>query len=200
MLGGDSVFVPYWRDGGPGPGLFTVRDVRGPVLVPETSFNPEGPTYFVSSVASGCRVFLSYQDVNDGQKGKFQVLDFSDVCTPPPCPEEVTELLDILRSRPYGLPFIPFRLQWVLVRNRTANSIPGPLAFVMHDLKRAAFLGSTRRTDCLSETGDPFAMIDAGDDDTLTPGEVRVGLLLFFKTERGPITYEARVLAGLPSQ
>jgi len=125
----------------------------------------------------------------------------ADIFTPSlACPPEVTNQVDVLRFRVHRIPFTPFRFQWVLVRNKTADPIPGPLAFVMDDLQRALFIGSSLRTTCFSETGDPFVVIHAGSDDVLSPDEFALALLFFFKTEPGPITYTARVLSGAPTQ
>src|SRR6185295_19787527 len=79
-----------------------------------------------------------------------------------PCPPDVSDQVEILKFRAHRIPFTPFRFQWVLVRNKTADPIPGPLAFVMNDLQHALFIGSRMRTTCFSEPGDPFAVTHAG--------------------------------------
>jgi hypothetical protein len=113
------------------------------------------------------------------------------------CGEEVTGLLDIHRFGFFRFPFTPFRFQWVLVRNRTASVIDGPLAFVMDDLENAAFIGSRLRTRCFSPDGDPFTVVATGSDAVLRPNEAALAGLWFFKTRVGPITYTPRVLSGL---
>ena len=87
-LGTDAVFFSYWVTlTSPQQGSFGVYNVTGSQRVSPQAFNPEGPTYNTSAVASGCRVLISYQDVNSvpSQLGKFQVREFSSsVCTPTP--------------------------------------------------------------------------------------------------------------------
>jgi hypothetical protein len=195
LLGEASVFVAYGRHS---TADFAVHDVNGTALVPETSFNPEGPAYFVSAAASGCRVLISYQDVNDGQKAKFQVLDFSAVCTPP-CPTEITTQIEIYRS-----PFAPFltpalQLQLVLVRNTTPYPIQAPIAFVADDLQNAA-LFTTSYSRCLSPTPGPFVTLHGGTDRILYPNEITGTFLLFLKFGADPITYVPRLLNGIPSR
>ena len=195
MLGANSVVFAFAPD--VSAGQYVVHDVDGLELVPPTPFNPEGPTYFVSTVSSGCRVLFSYQDVPDGQKGKLQVVDFSEVCTPLPCPPDITGQLDLLQSS-----FVPFygaalQLQLVLVRNRTSESIEGPFAFVLEGLENSLVFGSgLARCDPLPQT--PFVRLGAGADDVLSPGEVGGAFLLFVKTSADPITYRPRVLNGIP--
>ena len=195
MLGADSIVFGFAPD--LSAGQYVVHHIDGPELVPPTPFNPEGPTYFVSTVSSGCRVLFSYQDVPDRQKGKLQVVDFSEVCAPPPCPPDITGQLDLFQSS-----FVPFyvpalQLQLVLVRNRTSQAIEGPFAFVLEGLEHALVFGSGL-AGCDPLRPAPFVRLGAGADDILSPGEVGGALLLFLKTTADPIVYSPRVLMGTP--
>jgi hypothetical protein len=116
-----------------------------------------------------------------------------------PCAEEVTGRVDVVRSRFYGIPFIPLRLQAVSIRNETTDPIAGPLSYVLTDLENAVLLGS-RKTFCFSPDGDSFITIGTGSDGVLGPDERVFRLLLFLKTERRPIAYAPRVLSGIPAR
>jgi hypothetical protein len=194
VLGADSAVFAYGRDF---TSDFTVHNVNGPKLVPQTSFHTGGPSHFLSATASGCRVFLSYHDVNDGQKGKFKVLDFSSVCTARPCPTDVTDHVEIFRSALVAFYFPFLQLQLVLVQNRTAESIPGPVVYVIDSLENALAF-STTATTCLSAQPAPFLLFHTGADKILSPNEIAGGFLLFVETAIGPITYTPRILSGVP--
>ena len=116
------------------------------------------------------------------------------------CGEEVTGLLDIHRSRFFSIPLTRFRFQWVIVRNRTASVIGGPLAFVMDDLQNAIFIGSHLRTECFSPGGDPLRIVQTGTDEVLSPNEFALAGLWFFKTRSEPIAYRPRVLSGIATE
>jgi hypothetical protein len=116
-----------------------------------------------------------------------------------PCAEEVTGRVDVVRSRFYGIPFIPLRLQAVSIRNDTTDPIAGPLSYVLADLQNAVLLGS-RKTFCFPPDGNSFITIGTGSDGVLGPDERVFRLLLFLKTERRPIAYAPRVLSGIPAR
>ena len=113
----------------------------------------------------------------------------------PPCPEEVTDQVEVVRSRFHRILFTPFRFQWVVIRSKTMDPIQGPLAYVMEDLHNATFLGSRLKTVCFSPSGDPFIVIHPGSDDVLSPDERVLAFLLFFKTTLD-IAYRPRVLSA----
>ena len=116
------------------------------------------------------------------------------------CSEEVTDQVDIFRSSFYRILFTRLRFQFVAIRNKTDAPIPGPLAFVIADLRNAVFLGSDLKTFCFSPDGDPFVVIHAGSDDVLSPNEAVLAFLLFYKTQPVRITYTPRLLSGIPTQ
>lgn len=195
MLGTDAIVFAFAPD--VSAAQYVVYQIDGPQLVPPTPFNPEGPAYDFSLVSAGCRVLLSYMDVPDGQKGKLQVVDFSDVCVPPPCPPDITGQLDVFPSS-----FVPFYVPWlqlqlVLVRNRTGDPIAGPFALAFDDLQNALLVGGSR-TGCRPGQSLPFVRLSAGADDVLSPGEIGGAWALFLKTTADPITYRPQVLHGLP--
>jgi hypothetical protein len=195
MLGADSIVFGFAQD--VGPGEYVVHDIDGRQIVPPMLFNPEGPTYFVSAASSACRVLFSYQDVPDGQKGKLQVVDFSDVCLPRPCSPDITSELDLATS-----PFIPFYVPWlqlqlVVVRNPAAQPVQGPLSLVFEDLHGAVVIGA-KRTECGPDRSLPFVRLGAGADDVLSPGEIGGAFILFLKPGADPLSYRPRVLQGLP--
>ena len=122
---------------------------------------------------------------------------YNDVATP--C-RDVTAQVGVHTSRFLAIPFTPFRLQLAVIHNMTAESIDGPAAFVMTNLENAVFAGSSLTTRCYSSSGDPFLMVFVGSDNQLTPNEVALAFLWFFKTQPRPITYTPRVLSGVPAQ
>lgn len=114
----------------------------------------------------------------------------------PSCPEEITDQVDILRSGFHRIWLTPLRFQLVVITNTSADPISGPLAYVTADLRNAILLGS-RRTVCLSPTGDPFVVVHAGGDEVLGPDERTFRLLLFWKTQPGRIEYTTRLLTSI---
>ena len=116
------------------------------------------------------------------------------------CGANVTDQVDVFRSAFYRIFFTRFRFQWVVIHNKTAVPIAGPLAFVMDDLKNAVFIGSPSKTSCFSPEGDPFMVVPVGSDNVLSPNESRLTGLWFFKTRSGPITYTPHVLSGIPTE
>lgn len=157
LLGTTAVFTPF--SDAQGRARFAVHALDGSVLVSATTFNPD-ITHAVSSTSSGCRVLVAYND-NDGF-GKFQVLDFSEVCTAPsPCPAVVTDRVDVFRS-----PFVPFfspyfQLQLVAIHNTTTKAIAGPIAFAVDALQNGILFASTTTT-CGSVAPVQFAVFHPG--------------------------------------
>jgi hypothetical protein len=200
LIGTDALFIGFERSAltSINPGEYVVYALDGPQLIPATPFNNPGSTFFVSATSSDCRTFISYQDGADEQKGKFQVLDFADVCIPPPCPPDLTEQLDF-----YPSAFVPFfvpelRLQLVLVQSRSTEPIQGPFAFIAADLRNASLLGSQETGRCGLGGPARFVRLSAGPDDVLSPGELGGAFLLFHRTSLDPITYRRRILNGIP--
>ena len=118
----------------------------------------------------------------------------------PPCPEEVTKHVDIIR-----LPFhrVFFGLLWfqrVIIHNKTSAPIIGPLALVMDDLRNAVFIGSPLKTSCFSSSEDPFLIVPAGDDDVLAANESVLTVLWFAATPFDHIVYAPRLVSGVPPQ
>lgn len=160
--------------------------------------DPAGGAYIMGGTAS-----TDFPTVNPLQStfgGGLNDYFVAKIGVPSSCAEEVTDRVDVFRSRFYWIPLTPFRLQWVVIRNRTADPIQGPLAYVMEELQNARFLGSRLETICLSPSGDPFIVIHAGREDVLGPGERVLAFLLFFKTHPGQVAYTPRVLSGIPTQ
>ena len=198
LLGQDAVFIPYWRPETVSvPSHFVVEDLFGIPLVPETPFTPPS-THVISATASGCRALVTYPE-GFAAIGVFQILDFSDVCTRAPCPTDITDHVDIVQlpDFPFLLPFL--RLQPVLIHNRTAEPIQGPMAFGVRDLQQA-ILFTTTSTACVPPNLMPFVPVVPGHDNVLTPGETVGGFLLFLKTAPGAIIYTPRLFDGLPSR
>jgi len=137
LLGDDLVLFVYSHNGA---ATLTVRDRRGPLVVPETTYFPENIVRDFTVVTHGCRAFLAY---NTSTGTYFEVLDFNDVCSTTPCPVSLTDRVDILRSR-----FAPFlspalQVQLVLFHNRSSSPIPGPLALVADGLQNAVLFTNT---------------------------------------------------------
>ena len=200
LVGANALFIGFSRPGAAeeAPAQYVLHDIDGPQLIPATPFNPEGPSYAMSAVSSGCRTLIAYMDVPDNQIGKFQVLDFSGVCDPPPCPANITDQLELFQSF-----FVPFfvpelQLQLVLMRSRTDQPMAGPFTLVAEDLQNATMLGS-RQTGCSSTGPAPSFRLSAGPDDILSPGEFGGAFVLFLKTG-DPIAYRPRVLNGIPQR
>lgn len=108
----------------------------------------------------------------------------------------MTPRVDVFRFRFHWIPFTPYRFQWVVVRNKTAAPIAGPLGFVMDDLQKAVFIGSPFKTTCFSPEGDPLIVVPVGSDNILSPNESALTGLWFFKTHFGPITYTPHVVGA----
>jgi hypothetical protein len=85
----------------------------------------------------------------------------------------------------------------VLVWNRTTDDIVAPLAYVLTNLSNAVAVVSGATT-CVAGVPSPFATMHAGSDGVLSAGEVSATVLLFFKTQSGPISYDPVVLSGAP--
>jgi hypothetical protein len=114
------------------------------------------------------------------------------------CPADVTARVAILSS-PIVVFFVPeLRLQLVLVYNRTAQSIAGPLAFVVNN-QNALLLNGAGITACVPPPGGQYAVVHPGADDVLSPGELVPLFLLFLQTAAEPVTYTPRLLSGIPA-
>jgi hypothetical protein len=123
------------------------------------------------------------------------------IAEPPFCPADVTPSLDVFTSA-----FVPFlipqlQLQLLLVHNKTAVPIDGPLTVVFDDLVNGLPLyPPSRLTTCTTPTGAPFIVVHPGVDEVLGPNEVTGTFLLFVKIGPGAIAYEPRVLSGVPTR
>jgi hypothetical protein len=117
--------------------------------------------------------------------------------TPFPCSPDVTNRVGILPFPAIGIPFTLWHWQLVLVWNRTTDDIVAPLAYVLTNLSNAVAVVSGATT-CVAGVPSPFATMHAGSDGVLSAGEVSATVLLFFKTQSGPISYDPVVLSGAP--
>jgi hypothetical protein len=116
------------------------------------------------------------------------------------CARDATPSVEVLRFTLDSVLFLLFRLEFVVVHNKTASPIPGPLAFVMDDLHGALFVGSRSNTRCFSPAdGDPYLFLFAGNDNVLSPNEYALAALWFFRPLAGPFTYVPVVLSGIPA-
>ena len=118
----------------------------------------------------------------------------------PPCPQDVTNQVEVIRFPFYDVLFGLFRFQWVIIHNKTSAPIAGPVAFVMSDLQNAIFIGSPLKTRCFSPEGDPFMIVPVGSDNVLGPNESALTGIWLLRTRADPVTYTPRALAGLPLQ
>ena len=172
-------------------------------------YNPDTDTWSPVASMGRSRYDFSATTLHDGrvlivggccEAGRPYALSSAEIFTPVlDCAVNVTDRLDVFPLSVQGIPFTPFRFQWVFIRNRTPAPIAGPLAFVMEDLQHAVSL-SPFTTHCFSASGDPFTIMVPGRDDALSPNEFALAGLLFFKTEPGSIAYRPLVLSGIPRQ
>lgn len=118
-----------------------------------------------------------------------------------PCGNDLSASLDVYTSPLDGIPASGylFQLQLVAIRNRTANPIAAPLAFVLSDLRNGFPVNAAGWTTCIAgDKADPFVVLRA-EDDELSPGEVAWALVLFVQTQPSAITYTPRVLSRVPA-
>jgi hypothetical protein len=199
LRGEADAFVTKINSAGSAPIYSTYLGGSGAESAQSVAVDPAGSTYVMGGTQSTDfpTVNAIQGDFGGGSYGDYFV---AKIAEEPSCPGDVTDQVNISRSRFYGIPFTPFRLQWVVIRNNTTDPIQGPLAYVLEDLQNATLLGTRLKTVCFSPSGDPFLVIHAGRDEVLNPEERVLGFLLFFRTHPGPITYTPRVLSGIPTQ
>ena len=200
MLRNGSAFIPYVRLDDFGQAFFVVYDINARLVLSQTRLTGgAGADMAISTEASGCRVFVAYPDTGRPvpRQGVFQILDFSDVCTPPPCPPEISDRLDIVSFPAMPFLFPDLQLQLVLVHNRATDRIVGPMALVVDDLQNAVLL-TDAATTCLSSQPLPLVPLHPGPDEVLVPNETAGAFLLFLKIAPGPIAYTPRLLEGVP--
>jgi Beta-propeller repeat len=114
----------------------------------------------------------------------------------PSCGRDVSGSVDIFRLPVLPILFTPLRWELVIIRNRAATPIAGPLAYVLDDLQNGVFIGSLLTTRCISPEGDPFAIVRTGADDVLSPGEYAFAGLWFFKIAFDPLSYVPHLLSA----
>ena len=117
----------------------------------------------------------------------------------PMCAREVTADLDIATVVDVKLPLSPWRIQLVLVHNRGAEPIGGPLAIILTQATNGVFVASPYTTSCVEGSANPFTILTGGLDGILSPGEIDGQLLIFY--EPGvPVSFVPRVLSGVPGR
>jgi YVTN family beta-propeller protein len=101
--------------------------------------------------------------------------------------QDVSTMTTVSKSSFSQILFPQLFVQFVSVRNNTAQSIVGPITLTVNNLQNAVPVGNTLRSTMV-----------AGADNVLSPGESVIFTLYFFKTLPGNITYTERVLSGTP--
>jgi len=114
---------------------------------------------------------------------------------PAACGQDISGRVDVVAYPPWTVSLF-LRFQYVLIHNKTTLPIAGPIALVMHDLQRAAFIGTNFRTGCFGGD-DPFTLVPIGSDNVLSPNESALQGLWFFKTAIGPLSYSPIVWSAI---
>jgi YVTN family beta-propeller protein len=158
-----------------------------PPLSTFPSFTPDGAFAFVAPFASS---FAIVRVANN----EFVVFDVpagvDSAALTPDIPwgyQDVSTMTAVSKSSFSQILFPQLFVQFVSVRNNTAQPIAGPITLTVNNLQNAVPVGNTLRSTML-----------AGADNVLSPGESVIFTLYFFKTLPGNITYTERVLSGTP--
>jgi trimeric autotransporter adhesin len=116
---------------------------------------------------------------------------------PPPPVQDVTPLLQVLRTRPKRIGLGPRYRQRVTLVNAGPQALAGPLTLVLDGLRKKVRLKKPDGfTQALAPVGSPYRVTDLGPA-ALNPGEARTVVLRFSNPLGKKIKYTPRVLVGV---
>ena len=113
------------------------------------------------------------------------------------CPPDVTSQVDLGNLATQRLGTSDYYILWLVVRNKTASTIPGPLALVMGNFQNAIVVQPSVVTSCgpaALNAGVAFAAVD----NQLSPGEVALAPVLILKIGTLPMSAAPIVFGGIP--
>ena len=113
------------------------------------------------------------------------------------CPPDVTSQVDLGNLATQRLGTSDYYILWLVVRNKTASTIPGPLALVVGNLQNAVVVQPSVVTSCGPAAINPGVAVPAVDNQ-LSPGEVALAPVLILKIGTLPISAAPIVFGGIP--
>ena len=113
------------------------------------------------------------------------------------CPPNVTAQVNLASLGTTRLGTSDFYLQWIVIRNKTATTIPGPLVLVIGNLSNAVMAAPSLTTSCGPAASNPGLTVPAVDN-LLSPGEITLAPVLYLKLGSLPIVGVPSVLSGIP--
>ena len=113
------------------------------------------------------------------------------------CPPDVTNQVDLSSLGTQRVGTSNYYILWLTLRNKTASTIPGPLALVVGNLQNALMVGPSVTTSCGPGASNPGVSVPASDNQ-LSPGEVALAPVLILKVGTLPVSAVPSVLSGIP--
>lgn len=113
------------------------------------------------------------------------------------CPPDVTSQVDLGNLATQRLGTTNYYILWLVMRNKTASTIPGPLALVIGNFQNAIVVQPSVVTSCGPAALNAGVAVPAVDNQ-LSPGEVALAPVLILKIGALPMSAVPYVFGGIP--